>query len=185
MKKYKMTTPIPENITTADKVQTSIGALNFFDGVPTTDTTQAVYDYVDRARAVEVYLNMVPAISQFHMRKGQQNLGAKECHQILIHEQLCDSKTLVLTTNTSTLYVWGFLDLKKDGPTVIDLPPGVLGMLNDMYFRYIEDMGVAGPDKGKGGKYLVLPRTTKGMCPTGISSRSPGPTVCGTSCAAI
>jgi hypothetical protein len=167
MKKYKMTTPIPENITTPDKVQSSIGTLNFFDGVPTKETAQAVYDYVDRARAVEVYLNMVPAISQFHMRKGQQNLGAKECHQILIHEQLCDSKTLVLTTNTSTLYVWGFLDLKKDGPTVIDLPPGVLGMLNDMYFRYIEDMGVAGPDKGKGGKYLVLPPDYEGDVPDG------------------
>jgi hypothetical protein len=176
-KTMKMTTDIPASITTPDKVETTIGTLDFFDGVPTTDTVEMVYDFVDRARAVEVYLNMVPAISQFHMRKGQQNLGAKKCHQILIHEQLCDSKTLVLTTNTSTLYVWGFLDLKNDGPTVIDLPPGLLGMLNDMYFRYIVDLGVAGPDKGKGGKYLVLPPGYDGDVPEGyfvVESRTYG-----------
>jgi hypothetical protein len=167
MKKYLMSIDVPENMTTPDKVDTSIGTLNYFDGVPTRETTQAVYDYVDRSRAVEVYLKMVPAISQFHMRKGQQNLGAKKCNQILIHEQLCDAKTLVLTTNTSTLYIWGFLDLKNDGPTVIDVPPGVLGMLNDMYFRYIEDIGVAGPDRGKGGKYLILPPGYEGDVPDG------------------
>ncbi len=49
---YKMTTRIPYQITTPDKVDTPIGTLEFFDGVPVGKTTEMVYDYVDRARAV-------------------------------------------------------------------------------------------------------------------------------------
>ena len=65
------------------------------------------------------------------------------------------------------MYAVGFLDLSKDGPTVIDLPPGMLGILDDMAFRYMTDLGVAGPDKGKGGKFLVLPPGYKGDVPEG------------------
>ena len=165
--KMKMTTSIPKSITTPDKVRTPAGTLKFFDGVPTRGTTKAVYDYVDRARGVEVFINLMPAVSMYNIRKGQRDMGAKARHQILIWEQLMDSKSLVLTGNNTSLYTWGFLDLKKDGPTVIELPPDVLGILDDMFFRYIGDMGAAGPDKGKGGKYLVLPPNYKGHIPGG------------------
>jgi hypothetical protein len=113
----------------------------------------------------------------YHMRQGQRDIGLTECNQILIAEQLGDSKPLVLTWNNTSLYTWGFLDLKKDGPTVIELPPDVLGILDDMYFRYITDMGAAGPDRGKGGKYLVLPPAYEGEVPDGyfvVKSRTYG-----------
>ena len=160
-----MTTQIPEQITTPDKVETSIGTLEFFDGVPIGNTTEMVYDYVDRARAVEVFINMTPAVSMYNLRKGQQNLGHTKSNQIVIAEDMGDSKPLVLTWNNTSLYAWGFLDLKKDGPTVIEIPPDVLGILDDMFFRYITDMGAAGPDKGKGGKYLILPPGYEGDVP--------------------
>ena len=164
---YKMTTAIPHQITTADKVHTPIGTLEFFDGVPVGNTTEMVYDYVDRARAVEVFINMIPAVSMYHLRQGMRDIGLTRSHQILIAEQMGDSKPLVLTWNNTSLYTWGFLDLKKDGPTVVELPPGVLGVFNDMYFRYLSDIGAAGPDKGKGGKYLVLPPGYEGDVPDG------------------
>ena len=164
---YKMTTPIPESITTPDKVKTSIGTLEFFDGVPIGKTTEMVYDYVDRARAVEVFINMIPAVSMYHLRQGMRDIGLTKANQILIAEEMGDSKPLVLTWNNTSLYTWGFLDLKKDGPTVVELPPGVLGVFNDMYFRYLSDIGAAGPDRGKGGKYLVLPPGYKGNVPDG------------------
>ena len=44
------------------------------------------------------------------------------CNQICIFDTLMDSTSLVLTGNTSTMYALGFLDLEKDGPTVIELP---------------------------------------------------------------
>ena len=158
-------------------MNTSIGTLEFFDGVPTKNTVDTVYDYVDRARAVEVFINMIPAVSMYHLRQGMRDIGLTESNQILIAEDMGDSKPLVLTWNNTSLYTWGFLDLKKDGPTVVELPPGVLGVFNDMYFRYMSDIGAAGPDKGKGGKYLVLPPGYEGDVPDGyfvVKSKSYG-----------
>ena len=165
--KMKMTTPIPKNLTTPDKVQTSIGKLEFFDGVPVGSTREMLQDFVARGRAVEAFINMTPAASMYSLRRGHRDFGLTECNQIMIAEQLGDSKPLVLTWNNTSLYTWGFLNLKKDGPTVIEIPPDVLGILDDMYFRYITDMGAAGPDKGKGGKYLILPPGYKGDVPDG------------------
>ncbi len=59
------------------------------------------------------------------------------------------------------------VDLKKDGPTVVEVPPQVLGMANDAYMRYITDFGMVGPDKGEGGKYLLLPPDHEGNVPDG------------------
>ena len=165
--KYQQTTDIPASITTPDKVKTSIGQLEFFDGVPDKATVDKVYDYVDRARAVEAFINLTPAVSMYHLRQGMRDIGLTESNQILIAEDMPDSKPLVLTWNNTSLYTWGFLNLKKDGPTVVELPPGVLGVFNDMYFRYMSDIGAAGPDKGKGGKYLVLPPGYEGEVPEG------------------
>ena len=165
---YEMTVPIPEDITTPSKVETSIGTLDFFDGIPTLETKDALYDYVDRARAVEAYINMLPAVSLYHLRQGSRDLGMGKSNQILIWNKLADSKALVLTFNNTSLYTWGFLDLKNDGPTVIEIPPGVLGILDDAAFRYITDMGAAGPDKGEGGKYLILPPGYEGDVPDGF-----------------
>ena len=165
--KMKMTTEIPPEITAPDSVDTSIGTLKFFDGVPDEATVKSVYDYLDRSRAVQVFLNSIPAMSMYSLREGQAQIGANASNKIAIWDNLMDSTSLLLTGNTSTMYAVGFLDLAKDGPTVIDLPPGMLGVLDDMAFRYMTDLGVAGPDKGKGGKFLVLPPGYGGDVPDG------------------
>ncbi len=165
--KLKMTNDIPASITAPDKVKTSIGTLKYFDGVPTEKTVATVYDYLDRSRAVNVYLNSIPALSVNALREGQAAAGCVASNEVCIWDSLMDSTSLILTGNTSTMYAVGFLDLQKDGPTVIDLPPGMLGILDDMAFQYMTDLGVAGPDKGKGGKFLVLPPGYKGNVPKG------------------
>lgn len=165
--KMKMTTDIPASITTPAVVETSIGTLKFDDGIPTEATRTAVYDYLDTSRAVNVYLNSIPTLSANALREGQALAGCVSSHEICIFDTLMDSTSLVLTGNTSTMYAMGFLDLAKDGPTVVDLPPGMLGVLDDMGFRHLTDLGVAGPDKGKGGKYLILPPGYTGETPKG------------------
>ena len=112
----KTTIPIPENRTTPDKVETSIGTLDFFDGVPVGDTKDTLVDFVQRGRAVEAFINMTPAASMYSLRQGHRDLGLTECNQILIAEQLGDSKPLVLTWNNTSLYTWGFLDLEEGRP---------------------------------------------------------------------
>ena len=156
-----------QSVSTPDVVETPIGTLDFFDGVPTEQTVRTVYDNLDRMRGVEVFLNCLPAASMYRLRVGNEQAGADRPNKISIFEKLLDSKSLYLTANTSTLYAWPFLDLKADGPTVIELPPGMLGALNDAWFRYVGDFGPAGPDKGKGGKYLVLPPGYEGDLPEG------------------
>ncbi len=164
----QMTTELPDSITTPDSVDTSLGKLTYRDGVPTGATVETLYDYLDRSRAVDVMLNTMPTMSAYALREGQRAAGcADAAHQICIFDTLMDSTSLFLTGNTSTMYAIGFLDLGRDGPTVIELPPGMLGVLDDMAFEYMTDLGAAGPDKGKGGKYLVLPPGYDGDVPDG------------------
>ena len=163
----KMTQATPNQIIAPDKIITPAGTFEFFDGVPTRDSAKSVYDYVDRVRGVEAFINMIGTVDMASLRIGARNIGATEYYQIPTWQGLADSKSLILTGNNTSLYTWSFIDLKKDGPMVIELPAEVLGFLDDMHFRYITDMGAAGPDKGKGGKYLVLPPGYKGEIPEG------------------
>ncbi len=159
---------IPESIMTPDKVKTRLGTLEFFDGIPTKKTISLLYDNLDFMRGVETFLNGLPATSLEALRLGHVALGAKNSNQALIFDQLMDSNPLFLTGNTDTVYCTLFLDLKKDGPTVIEVPPKMgPGTVNDAFFRFVIDMGPPGPDKGKGGKYLILPPGYGGKVPEG------------------
>ena len=77
-----------------------------------------------------------------------------------------DSKSLFLTANTSTLYAFPDLDLKRDGPTVVEVPDNLLGAANDSYFRYVNDLM-------KAGKYLYLPPGYEGKVPGGYTVLKP------------
>jgi hypothetical protein len=154
-------------ISIPDKVETSIGTLEFFDGVPKDTTIAAVYDNLDRMRGMEVFLDNVGAVSMYSVRTGLADAGSKGANKIAIFEQLLNSQTLVVTANTSTLYAYTYTDLATDGPTVIEVPPAMLGFLDDAWQRFVGNMGVTGPDKGKGGKYLVVPPGYTGDIPDG------------------
>ncbi len=159
---------IPESIMTPDVVETRIGNLEFFDGIPTASTAQLCYDNLDFLRGVESFMHGVPAASMEAILRGSRAFGAKASNQVILFEKLMDSESLFLTGNTDTVYALPILDLKKDGPTVVEIPPGCgPGTVNDAYFRFVIDMGAPGPDKGKGGKYLILPPDYSGEVPTG------------------
>ncbi len=156
-----------DSISTPDKVKTSIGTLEFFDGAPSPETAQKAYDYLDTMRGVDSFLKGIPLASMYAMLEGHRSMGATEVHQIVMFDSLMDSASLYLTANTSTLYTSVVLDLLRDGPTVIEAPSGMLGVINDAAFHYVEDVGPAGPDKGEGGKYLILPPDYEGDVPKG------------------
>ncbi|MGB5570436.1 MAG: DUF1254 domain-containing protein, partial [Sedimenticolaceae bacterium] len=65
------------------------------------------------------------------------------------------------------VYAIASLDLKVDGPTVVEIPPGMYGTADDALFKFLVDFGFVGPDKGKGGKYLFLPPGYQGKVPDG------------------
>lgn len=167
VKKYAQTTDIPEGITTPDKVETSIGTLKFFDGAPLPETAEMVYDNLDRMRGIDVFLKCMPAASVRQLMLGPKSIGVDSYNKVVIVEQLMDSKPLFLTANTSTLYATPSINLKENGPMVLEIPAGMLGAFNDAWFRYMEDVGPFGPDKGAGGKFLVLPPDYEDDIPEG------------------
>ena len=161
--KSKYNTEVPDELLTPDRVNTRIGTLHFFDGIPTKETANLVYDNLDFLRGTEAFLNGIPATSLEALRAGVASIGAKNSNEIPVFTELMTSDALFLTGNTSTVYALPFLDLKKDGPTVVEIPAGAgPGTVNDAYFRFVIDMGAPGPDRGKGGKYLILPPDYEG-----------------------
>ncbi len=164
--KMKMTTPIPADITTPDTVETRIGTLRFNDGFPTEETVQKVYDNLAFQRGVQSFLTALPGGSAEAFRQGLASIGVDNNQSVAIFEDLMNSRSLFLTGNTESIYSLAWVDL-KDGPVVFEVPPDVLGFIDDHWFQYVTDFGRVGPDKGQGGNYLLVPPGYKGDVPDG------------------
>lgn len=156
---------VPPYITTPDTVETRIGTLKFTNGVPDQKTVQMVYDQIDFARGIEAFLKGIAATSAYAICEGIDSVGAKRNQGIAITEDLVDARSLFLTSNTTTVYLLTCLDL-KNGPMVMQVPAGVLGPVDDAYFRWVTDLGLTGPDAGRGGKYLFVPPGYTGALPS-------------------
>lgn len=149
----------------ADRIETRAGTLEFKDGVPTVATAEKVRDTLDFTHALNVYNNSFRGASAYALGKGFQSIGAED-NTIVIFQDLMDAKSLFLTANADTVYFLGVLNLSK-GPLVVEQPPGSLGTFNDMWFTWIIDGGFPGPDRGEGGKYLLVPPGYDGPLPDG------------------
>ena len=163
---YKMTTDIPASITTPDVVETSLGTLRFFDGFPDEATVQKVYDNLDFQRGVQAFLTALPAASMYATREGYRTFGPDN-QTILITESFLGFAYTCIWWRTPRPSTDCSGSNTKEGPLVIEAPPDVLGFIDDFWCRYVTDMGRAGPDKGKGGKYLLLPPGYSGDVPEG------------------
>jgi hypothetical protein len=159
------TTGIPPEITTPDKIETRIGTLEFKDGAPTVETAEKVYDTLAFTRALNVFNNSFRGASALGIAKGLRSIGAED-NTVVIFSELMDAKSLFLTANADTVYYMAIVDLTK-GPMVIEQPPKGLGTINDMWFSWIIDIGFPGPDRGEGGKYLLVPPGYDGPLPDG------------------
>ncbi|QJR10823.1 hypothetical protein DSM104443_01893 [Usitatibacter rugosus] len=161
--KYK--TDIPPAIVAPDSVETRLGTLRFKDGFPDDETIRKVYDNLDFQRGVQAFLTAMPAASLAAIRRGLRELGPDN-GTVIVFETLMDSRSLFLTANTESVYAMGWIDL-RNGPVVVESPPQTLGLLDDFWFHYVTDLGLVGPDEGKGGKFLFLPPDFKGEPPAG------------------
>ena len=165
MAQYKMTTLVEPGVATPDKLETSIGTLKLNDGFPAAETIEKIYDNLDRSRALQAYLLGIPIVNQAGMRESLRKFGPDNQTNV-IWETLVDPKTVELTANDNTVYSFIWIDTKK-GPLVVEIPPMVLGAIDDFWYRWVADIGITGADKGKGGKYLILPPGYKGDIPSG------------------
>lgn len=151
-----------DSISTPDRIETSIGTLKFLYGAPLPETARKAYNYIDAMRGVDAFLKGISGASMRGLITGIGSIGALEAHQVMIMDKLMDSQSLFLTGNTSTLYVMPTLDLERDGPTVMEVPGGMLGAINDAWFRYVGDIGPAGPDRAMDREKLAARRDRRG-----------------------
>ncbi len=154
-----------DSLSAPDKIETHIGTLEFKDGAPTVDTAKKVYDTLDFTRALNAYNNSFRGASALAIVKGFESIGAKP-GDVVIFSELMDSNSLFLTANADTVYYLAGLDLSK-GPLVIEQPSNAVGTINDMWFSWIIDIGGPGPDRGLGGKYLIVGPDYDGPLPEG------------------
>ena len=163
---FKMTTEIAPGVITPDRMESSIGPLTLTDGFPTAETTAKIWDNLDRSRALQAYLLAIPIVNQAGMRDSLLKFGPVNQTNV-IWENLVDPRTVELTANDNTIYSFIWVDT-KDSPIVVEIPPKVLGTINDFWYKWVVDVGVTGPDKGAGGKYLILPPGYTGEVPEGF-----------------
>jgi len=159
------------------KIKTNFGTLQFDGGAfPTDESVQKIYDELDLQRATQAYMDFFPSLSIYGIVKSQvRDFGFKTSSDFGVMAEFMQPSENYLTGNDVTVYAFASLDLKVDGATVVEIPPGMYGNANDAVFKYLTDFGPTGPDKGKGGKYLFLPPEYKGRVPDGyFALRSPG-----------
>ncbi len=169
--------PTPESIVIPNELKGPLGTYTFYDGMPTKETAKKAYDHLYLLRATDVFLNFQSAVSIEALKRGQASIGADSANKVIVFDDLMDSRPLFLTGNTDTVYALAMLDLEKDGPTVIEIPKGAgPGTLDDAFQRFVVDMGAPGPDRGKGGTYIILPPDYKGeLKPTVNGGKNPVP----------
>jgi hypothetical protein len=158
-------TPLPPATTTPSNVEAGIGALEFTDGYPTEETASKLRDHLDYLHGVEAFMNSLQGVSTYAIRQGLLDAGVMD-GDVLIFSELMDAKSLFLTANADTIYFFSFLDL-SDGPLVVETPSETLGCIDDMWFRWVTDFGLPGPDRGQGGRYLMVPPGYDGPLPEG------------------
>ncbi len=158
-----MATEIPASILTPDSVETRLGTLRFVDGFPDEETVRRVYDNLDFQRAVQAYLTAMPAAVLFAERSSYRTYGPDN-RTMLITESAIDSRSLYTVANAEVLYNCIWLDT-RDGPIAFQIPPDTLGFINDFWSRWVSDVGRPGPDRGAGGRYLLLPPDHDGPVP--------------------
>lgn len=160
-------TAAPKFIPTANSVDTRIGTLKFEKGFPTGETKRKVFDEIDYQRAVQAYLWAYPAVSFQSIYTEAKRATGNDLNDLWIADNFVDPKSLWLTANDVTIYAVANIDIGKQGPVVVDIPPGaIVGMIEDFWQRSLVDVGLPGPDGDKGGKFLILPPGYKGESPS-------------------
>ena len=145
-----------------------LARLEFVAGYPSDEQQTTLLDELYFQRAVQVYLGALPAVNMLAIRDGSEEKWGSGHHIPPTWKSRMDAKAVIPTPNADVIYAQSYLDLKKDGPLVVVVPPGrLIGMFTDFWQRALTDVGVGGPDKGQGGVFLAAAPDHEGPIPDG------------------
>jgi hypothetical protein len=148
------------------------------EGRPTAESIRSLTDELLFQRGTQVYLWAMPLLNVLGMKNGSEKLFGAGYNVLPTWKKRVDAKTLVTTPNSDLIYAMSYLDVGKDGPLVLEAAAGLQGMLLDFWQRplpgppapgkdYRGDVGLFGPDQGRGGSFLILPPGYKDRIPEG------------------
>ena len=140
-------------------------------GQAQTVSSQEIAERAIERRAVEAVIWGMPAVNLDLMLQAMMDSAKGKPNQIVFWSRLPDWKNQTLTPNPDVIYVMPFFNTKDVGPMVLEIPPAEGGVINgtvmDAWQVPLEDVGPAGVDQGKGGKYLILPPNYSAAIPPG------------------
>ncbi|MBS7811858.1 DUF1254 domain-containing protein [Roseococcus pinisoli] len=137
----------------------------FERGYPTAETSRLLRDEADMQRAVTAYRFWYPTVSVEGIFNGSREAGIEDNKAMGI--AATGPRQVGFTLNSDTPYGSATLDL-TGGPMVIEVPPGgYIGLVNDHHQGWVLDLGLPGPNEGRGGKHLILPPGYTGPVPEG------------------
>ena len=150
-----MTLATAQARTQTQTVDTRIGKLDFENGVPTPQTVKNLYDQLDFQRACQLFLWAMPLVQVGNLEATLQGTTGAKSGDLSIYTG--NEQSVFLTPNATTPYILGYVDLAKTGPVEMDIPAGAIaGSTLDAWQRALSDLGLTGPDQGKGGKYVLV-----------------------------
>lgn len=152
-----------------------LAELPFEENRPTKETADKLRDELLFQRATQTYLWALPLINTLGMKESSEKVFGAGYNVLPVWKKRLDAKTLITTPNSDVIYAMSYVDLGKDGPIVFEAPPMLQGILLDFWQRpipveggkFFGDVGLPGPDGGKGGKFLLLPPEYKDGVPKG------------------
>ncbi len=152
---------------------TELAEAPFHNDYPTAETTLVLDEELFFQRAVQTYLWALPAVNMYAMKEGLSKASEPGYNVMNVFEKRLKPNTIITTPNSDVIYGLGFADLSQSGPLVLEAPENIQGLLDDFWHRplvgpnidgrqFLADIGIPGPDRGKGGKYLILPDDYQG-----------------------
>jgi len=145
-----------QNLATAQEMSPLMKQINNGNWLPQAEAEELVNELYYQ-RAIYAYQTMQSAMNVIGMRDGSEAKFGAGYNVLPIWKDRMDSRCLVPTPNADVVYSMNYLDLKETGPLVVAAPPRVIGMFTDFFQRTITDVGAVGPDRARGGLYLLLP----------------------------
>jgi hypothetical protein len=140
--------------------------LSYPEGYPTDATLATLYDEIDFQRACQCYIWAMPTVALNEVNVCQNRDLGVALNEIALFQHFVGPEAVGLTPNNTTIYALCVVDL-AGGPMVVDSPEGAYGVIDDYWQRPIVEVGPFGPDKGNGGKFLLLPPRFAGDVPAG------------------
>jgi len=147
--------------------------LPFEQNRPTAETARTLKDELLFQQATQAYIWALPLINTLGMRSGAEDVFGTGYNVMPVWKERLDTKTMVTTPNSDLIYAMAFVDMGETGPIVFEAPPKLQGILLDFWQRpipmdggkFFGDVGLPGPDAGKGGTFVITPPGYDGQLP--------------------